>query len=203
MTTTEDRDTTTVYGPALTGFTPPETEAPQRDSPLGSLKARRAKQQEKLFLDLLVPGWHEDPDDPAPISVYVRCTPARPSSLARAMETRRKQKKQHRNWLELANADVLVECCVGVFALEGQPAEDTTTDERPKLSLRDGDEHGDWTRFDSSLAASLGLDSAQSKAVDVVMALFPTEAGVITAVNELARWSGVERPKDQEDFFSD
>jgi hypothetical protein len=177
------------------------TPPPVRDSPLGSLKARRERQQQHLYLDVLVPGWHEDPDDPAPISIYVRCAPVKPSQLGRASEARRKQRKKSPDWVELMNADVLVDVCRGVYALEGAPADDPETDERPKLSLRDGDEHGDWTRFDRDLAHSLGLDPESAKAVDVVLALFPKQAQIVSAVNELVRWSGVEAPQSDQDFF--
>lgn len=204
MTATDDWGTHTVTPLGATPRPAERDEPAQRDSPLGSLKARRAKQQQTLYLDLLVPGWHQDPDDPAPISVYVRCKPVRPSDVGRFTEIRRKKKKLHPNWLELANADVMVDACVGVYWLEGPPADNTATDEREKLSLRDGDEHGDWTRLDPDLGEALGLDQDRPiKAVDVVFALYPTEAGVVTAVNQLVRWSGVEGPKDAESFFAD
>jgi hypothetical protein len=176
--------------------------APTNDSPLGSLRARRQRQQQTLYLDLLVPGWHEDPDDPTPISIYVRCRPARPSDMGRAMEHRKRQGKKVRNFAELAHADALVEACMGVYAIEGKPAEDPATDERPKLSLRDGDETGDWTKFDQDLGYALGLEG-RFGAVDVVLALFPTEAQIVNAMNELVRWSGIQAPRDTENFFGD
>lgn len=199
MTTADD---TEVWGgPEPARFPAPVQDVPKRDSPLGNLKARREKQQAALFRDLLVPGWHEDPDDPNPISIYVRCKPSAPSTSGRAMERRKALRAKNPNWLELANADVLIDACVGVYAIQGAPAEDPATDERHKISLREGDPDGDHTKFDQDLGEALGL-VMPFVAADVVLALYPTEAQLVTAVNELVRWSGLVAPKDDEGFFS-
>lgn len=151
-------------------------------SPLASLRARRAEIVDDLYLDIKVPRW-EDPE------IYVRFKPVSTVKLNAAIDRRRKQKTD--DWSFLANADMLVDSCIGVYAvLNG----DTTQ----KLSLAPGDHKGTWTKFDPSLAAALGVDA--NRAIDVCQALYLTEGDLIDTANKLFRWSNVSDEEADETF---
>lgn len=148
------------------------------DSPLASLRARRQARLDTLHLDLKVPRWDDD-NGPA---IYVRYKPVDVAQAARVAD--RAEKSKAADWVVVANASVLVNACVGVFAMEnGQ-----------RLSLRDGDPHGPWTRFDQDLAESLGLDGP-TRATDVCKALFFTGGDLIGHAAALAEWSGNSTPE--------
>jgi hypothetical protein len=112
-----------------------------------------------------------------------------------------KRKDKPKDWMVRENAQVLVSSCIGVYAVEGEPpleGEDT----RQKLSLRDGDPHGDWTKFDPDLAEALGL-RPDCGAIAVVQALYLTESDITSTAAQLLRWSGAVLPQDSQDFFAD
>lgn len=174
-----------------------ETPAAAPDSPLGSLRERRAKMVEDLWTDIRVPRWGDNDGGP---KLYVRFKPASPSEHAARFEKLQKQAKKPADWAVDANAQVLVSCCVGIYAVEGEPPADGE-DDRPKLSLRDGDPHGPWTKFDPDLGNSLGLD-AHAGAVSVCRALYFTEADITSTANRLMEWSGISMQQSTTDFFA-
>jgi hypothetical protein len=121
-------------------------------SPLADLRARRAKHLEGLHLDLKVPRW----DDDGGPSIWVRYSPSSPGKIDDINAKRDEVKKiEGSDWYVNANADVLIDSCVGVYAKDG---DDT-------YSLRPGDPTGSWTTFDQDLAASLGIDAAGARSV--------------------------------------
>lgn len=162
-------------------------------SPLAGLRAKRAEQLSKLHTDLQVPRWGDD----GGVQIWVRYGPVSPTTITNVTGARRKSKSK--DWIAAANADILATACLGVYAID--PADPDT-----RLSLRDGDPHGDWTRFDPDLAYSLGLaDSPEEAKVlnagTVVRGLYLTEGDMIAAANALTDWSGMEMPKDDDDFL--
>jgi hypothetical protein len=164
-------------------------------SPLGALRERRSKMQELLYKDMRVPRWGDD-GGPA---IWVRFAPASPSEFADKFEKLSKAKNRPKDWSVAANAQVLVSSCMGVYSVEGEAPLDDEDDTRKKLSLRDGDPYGEWTKFDPDLAESLGLEP-NCGAVAVVRSLYLTEGDVTSTANQLLRWSGMVTPDDDTDF---
>lgn len=173
--------------------------APRRaaaGSALLSLRARKQQMAELLYTDLRVPRWGEVDDGPA---IWVRYGPASPSEFSDRIEKMQKNKNRPKDWAVNANAQVLVSSCIGVFAIEGADDYEYEKEQRPRLSLRDDDPHGDWTKFDPDLAYSLGLDE-HAGAIAVVRALYLTEADVTSTATKLLQWSGMVLPNQNKDF---
>lgn len=151
-------------------------------TPLIALRQRRQEIIDELYMDLRVPRW----DDP---EIYVRFKPVSASRLNGAIERRRKQKAD--NWSILANADMLVDACVGIYAsFDGGETQ---------YSLRLDDPEGKWTKFDHELASALGLDDAKS-AAEACLGLYLTEGDLIDAANRLFKWSGIVIDEADETF---
>jgi hypothetical protein len=155
------------------------------DSPIMlSLKARRTEIAKKLFIDLKVPRW----DAP---EVFVRYGPIDTVKIDKQVANRQKSNKE--DWSLVANADILIGSCQGVYAcLDGN--------RDVKYSLRPGDENGAWTKFDPDLARQLGLDPDVTKAVDCVQALYFTDGDLIDASNEVFKFSTEANEKVDADF---
>jgi hypothetical protein len=160
----------------------PAAVAADLTSPLASLRKRRAEIIEDLYLDIKVPRW-ENPE------IYVRFKPLSTVKLGASLERRRKSKVD--DWSLLANADMLVDSCLGVYAV-------VDGDLNNKLSLAPGDPKGVWTKFDPALAAALGVDA--QRAVDVCQALYLTEGDLIDTANKLFTWSNVSGEQADEIF---
>jgi len=175
---------------------PPAVTPTGQGSPLASLRARREALQEKLYLDLKVPRW----DDDGGPAIYVRYNPSSPAFLGKTIEKAKKQKPRPDDWMVNANADALIQSCVGVFAIEDGTSPEKATREQ-MISLKDGEPTGDWTRFDHELGFSLGVEGVQS-ARAVVRKLYLTEGDLLAAANKLVEWSGVAAPEADEDFFT-
>jgi len=151
-------------------------------SPLAALRARREQLVNELYLDIKIPRW----DEP---ELFVRFKPVSAVRLNNAIERRRKQKGD--DWSILANADMLIDCCIGVYAtLEGNHDE--------KFSLRENDPHGTWTKIDQDLAKALGIEA--ERASDVCVNLFFTEGDLIDVANKLFKWSGIAGEEADETF---
>lgn len=175
-------------------------------SPLAALRERRARLLDKLYVDLRVPRWGDHGDGPR---IYVRYTAAQPSEFGDRIEKAQRRANKPKDWAVIENAQMLVSCCQGVWAWEGEddppdrpPADDADAARvrARQLSLRDGDPHGAWTRFDPDLAYSLGLEE-NCGAIAVVRALYLTEADITTTANAVLRWSGMSLPQDGQGFF--
>jgi len=142
-------------------------------TPLMSLKDRRKKILDELFIDIQVPRW----DEP---EIFVRFKPVSALKLNASIERRRKRGGD--DWSLLANADVLVDSCIGVYAV-------MSSDKEQHLSLRPGAPKSPWTKFDSDLADALGADV--DNAADTCIALYLTEGDLIETANKLFRWSNI------------
>jgi len=151
-------------------------------TPLLSLKHRREQIVNELYVDIQVPRW----DDP---EIYVRFKPVSATKLNATIENRRKQKGN--DWSFLANADMLVDSCVGIFAV-------VDGDFDNKLSLRSDNPNGTWTKFDLDLAKALGIEAV--RAVDACVALYLTEGDLIDAANRLFKWSNIANDEADETF---
>ena len=149
---------------------------------LASLQARRAEIVDELYTDIKVPRW-EAPE------LYVRFKPVSTIKLNNAVEKRRKQKGD--DWSLLANADMLIDSCVGVYAVMNGDIEN-------KISLEKGNPNGTWTKFDHKLAEALGLDT--QRATDVVQTIYLTEGDLIDTANKLFKWSNVANDEADEAF---
>lgn len=144
---------------------------------LSSLKERRQQVLEQQILRLPVPRW-EDP------VIVVHYKPVEHSFIRGAQERVKKAGTDKKADVEIdANADMLIRGCVGVVAIvDGK-----------EYSLRPGDEEGEPTRFDADLAENLGIEGAGGKpptARAVVRSLFITDGDILSAANELVKFSG-------------
>lgn len=165
--------------------TPPviPIDAPKAPSvALKSLAAKREALKENLHLDLSVPRW-EDPE------IFVRYGPVNMTQTEAVVDKRRKSKVPE--WSLLANADILSQSCIGIYAcLDG--------DYEKKYSLRVGDENGTWTKFDPDMAAALG--SQLQGASEVVRALYFTDGDLLEAAKQVTDWSGIKNAEVDEGF---
>lgn len=154
-------------------------------SALFDLRALRERKLKDLYKDLPVPRWGEDGTP----EIVVRYKPSKPQVALRATEKRRTENDP--DWLILANADVLVDACIGVYAVyQGK-----------KYSLKPGEPNAPWTKFDRNLAENLGIET--NRAVEVVRALYLTDGDLIGAVNALAAWSGTVLPQIDEESLGE
>jgi len=157
-------------------------ETPVLDTPLIGLRKRREQIVNELFIDIKVPRW----DTP---EIYIRFKPVSAMKLNSTIARRSKEKGT--DWSYLANADMLVDSCVGIYAV-------VDGDEDNKLSLRLDDPRGSWTKFDPDLSAALGIEAV--RAVDACQALFLTEGDLIETANKLFRWSNIANNEADESF---
>jgi len=182
-------------------------------SPLGDLRRHREERQKRLFVDLRVPGWGDDPDEDPRVSIYVRCRPVKPSELQDIRDTRQAAAKstgkgrKNADWMDLAQADILIISCLEVWAWSGDPIDPrdlTDDDEQYRLSLHPDNLHGPKTKFDGHLADAIGMgrdpEGKPPRAVEIVRTLFAHDGDVMTAVDKLTRWSNLTNPRDDEDF---
>ena len=154
-------------------FEPRGGSVPAQLSPLASLRARREEIVNDMYIDIKVARW-ENPE------IYVRFRPASATKLSNSLERRRKAGGS--DWAMLANADMIIDSCVGVYAVLDHDSEN-------KYSLRPGDPNGEWTKFDGDLAEALGV--SERRATAVVQALFLTEGDLIEVANKLFTWSNI------------
>lgn len=154
----------------------------QGDTPLIGLRKRREQIVNELYTDIQIPRW----DEP---ELFIRFKPVSATKLNATIERRRKQKSD--DWSFLANADMLVDSCVGIYGV-------LNGDHDNKLSLRPNDSKGTWTKFDPDLASALGIEAV--RAADVCTALFLTEGDLIDTANKLFKWSNIANSEADESF---
>ena len=158
---------------------------------LGSLKERREAALNKLYLDIPVPRWGDD------IEICVRLRPVEQSELDDSLK-----KRQNRpNALLLTHADMLVRCCVGIYAILDDDQENKYTLD-PAYGDNPPTDPKTWTRFDPALAASLALGPHEQDAVAVCRKLFLTDGDLMAAAQRLFEWSAIALEKADEDFTS-
>ena len=171
---------------ALSGTVVIPAEAPERPSSAAilSLKDKRAALAKDLHIDLQVPRWR-DPE------IFVRYGPIDATRAERTIANR--QKSGVPEWNVLANADLLILSCIGVFAcLDGN------YDDKFSLNPTVGPT-GAWTRFDSALGENLGVFTPNDP-VAVIRALYATDGDLINAAARLVEWSGKVSSQLDQDF---
>jgi len=155
-------------------------------TPLLSLKKRREQIVNDLFIDIKVPRW----DSP---ELYIRFRPVSATKLSKTIQKYQDKARKDTNtdWSFLANAEMLYDACIGVYAV-------VDGDRDNKLSLRPNDPNGTWTRFDETMADALGLEA--NRATDVVVGTFFAEGDLIDTANRLFRWSNIANGEADETF---
>ncbi len=179
-------------------------DAPPAKAPsmLDGLAARRVAAIEALHIDLKVPRWDVDG---AP-AIWVRYAPLDTDKAANAYEKWRRPPvanakrtttggRPDPEWRTKSTAEALVESCVGVFAVIDEDGEADV-----KVSLRRGDPHGHWTRFDPELADALGITAAT--AIEVCRGVYLTSGDMLAAFGELSEFSGTAAVQADEDFLA-
>lgn len=170
--------------------TPTISDGPQ--SPLATLRGKRAQLEATLFHDMLVPRWEEVLDGRA---LWVRYQPANTTVFNTAMQKRdenhRKALKAGKHgdpdWLLKANADMLVDACVAVY--------DLAIDEEPPADLG-----GDLPTFGSpELSEALG---APKNAVATCLQVYGTKPDLLLAANQLLLWSGQASKEADQSFLT-
>lgn len=151
----------------------PEERPAASSSPLADIRARRAEAVKQLHVDLLVPRYG--------IPLYVRYKPAPEHRVNAINKANEKSKDPERNIV--ANAAILADCCLGVFAVVQRDGQEV------KVSVDDTDPDGEWPKFDSRLAEALGFPDI-TRASDVVRKLYLTDGDVLATATKLADWSG-------------
>lgn len=144
-------------------------------SPLAGLRAQRDAIKAKLFLDLRVPRYE--------IPVYVRFRPPEQSELN--MISKLADKSKNPAAILDANAQVLANCCLGVFELDA-----------------DGNPNGDpdeWPDFGPELADYLGKPELK-RGADVAKTLYLTDGDLISTALRLAEWAGFATDRAAEEY---
>lgn len=157
---------------------PPALRRVPDGSPLFNLRRLRDERIADLHLDLEVPRWRTDDDQPG---IVVRYRAMKPAMMIKAVE--QAQKSKNPDWLVNANARCLVECCVAVYGVVGGR----------RYSLRVDDAEGTPTTFDPDLAEALGVADGTT-AIQTARALYLTDGDVIKAAEQLAEWSNASLP---------
>jgi hypothetical protein len=161
-----------------------EAEAPL-STPLRSIRERRENLVDGLYLDHQIPRWH-DPE------LFVRLNPVVTKRLNARVKAREVQGKKDDkiDWQLLANCDLLVDCCAGIYAVWPDNPD-------VKASLDGKDE---WSLFDQRTAVALGVENEAQWPEQLVRKVFFTDGDIITAANALINWSNAGAAKADEDF---
>lgn len=152
-------------------------------SMLASLRERRAKAKEELFLDLPVPRY-----DPP---LYVRFKPLDQSALVAGQKLIDAGKKD-REVVTKVNAGYLAGACLGLFEVADGEKVSIDPDDRST-------DPGEWPTFGPRVAELLG-EPGLARAVDVVRSLYLTDGDIIATAGELAVWSGYTGEKLEAEF---
>jgi hypothetical protein len=175
-------------------------------SPLINLRAQRQTKLDQLHLDLEVPRWG---DVEGGAAVWVRYRPVNQTKALQALE--RRQQSKDKAWVELANADQLIQACIGVYTkVNGQPFTLASDGSGNWISFDpDKAPPREWVSFSGErapeLANALGIDlsSEASKAVALVRAVYFTNGDMNLACQELALWSSQVAPKADEEALGE
>lgn len=144
-------------------------------SGLAALRGERKKIEAGLHLDLRVPRY-ETP-------LYVRYKPMSSAQMSRISERTRKSNAP--DAIARGNAQILAECAVGVFELDGKGKPVGTPEE--------------WVTIGPDLAEQLGQPELKT-ASDVIRALFFTDGDITSTVNRVTEWSGYANAEGVEEY---
>jgi hypothetical protein len=152
---------------------PVETPAP---TPLFSLKNRRTEILKNLYTDLRVPRY-EDPE------VWVRFKPV--NTVHMNVVLKKRQASKDPDWGLKANADVLINSCIGVYAMFPENPDE-------KYSLTEGNPLGEWTKFDTKLAQALEIPVPDSdQAASIVRSFYFADGDLIDTTDRLMKFSNI------------
>jgi hypothetical protein len=168
-------------------------------SPLMNLRAQRTAIINALYLDLEVPRW----SDGGQPGVWIRYKPAKFTLTLMAAERRKESKDPE--WLELANADVLVDACVGVYTKVDGNAYTVNSD-------------GQWVQFDpdqavpsdwvpvtgeggTRLAEAFGIQT--NTAVGIMRGLFYSGGDMMAHSGRLNEFSARVMPEADKQFLGE
>lgn len=177
----------------------PEARDPEpapRVTALGSLREKRQRMVDGLYIDLKVPRW-EDPE------IFVRYRPVESDRLE-DISARHPLTKKGSGFQ--TNIDLLLHHCVGIFAcLDGDHSQKYSLN-AVRVCGEDADEaellRVPWTRFDPDLREALGLLAAEAPGPsDVCRKLYVTDGDLINAVAALLDFSGYTAERLNEDFL--
>lgn len=155
-------------------------------SPLARMRAQRERIAEQVE-ELHVPVPRTT--DPA---IWVAYRPVDPDVMNGILERRQKDAKKAKGdvKLTLANADVLVKHCIGIYWLDDDDKEHGWD------PAKDGRES--WLDYGPELAAALGIEA--TTAVEACRALFGTDADLSAHTTELLRQSGLSMGEFEERY---
>jgi hypothetical protein len=151
-----------------------DNKPPARLSMLGQLSKRREEIKQGATTDLKVERW-SDPE------IWVRYKPVDHNIIRSGINRVEQAQPKDKARIEVdINSDVLIRGCVGVFArVNGKD-----------YSLRPGDPHGEYTKFDGDLADNFELPEEARSARQVVKALYIFEGDIMAASAKIAEFSG-------------
>lgn len=144
------------------------------------LRDRRAKVVQKLYVDRNVPRLD---------GVVVRFRAIEGARLEAIQKAATEKRNKNPEKSVIGNANVLAECCLGVYDVTDDEAEAIahTEDGRHLVSIIEGSEEAPL--FDRELAAELGISEA-ANAATVVRGLYLTDGDVTAEANAIIAWSG-------------
>ena len=145
-------------------------------TPLFSLKNRRAEILKNLYKDLRVPRF-EDPE------VWVRFKPINITYMN--MVLKKRQTAKDTDWGQKANADVLINSCIGIYAMFPENPDE-------KYSLHEGNPLGEWTKFDTKLAQALDIPVPDTdQAASIVRSFYFADGDLIDTMDRLMKFSNI------------
>lgn len=172
----------------MTDTAPTSDTPPARNSILGRIKSRREEIAAAQFTDIRVPRW-ENPE------LWVRYGTLEHPFIERTFDRARKAKKENRGEAVVnSNADILIEACIGVYAIH------PTTNEKVSLSPRGEDD--EWTRFDPDLGETMGL-STDATARQVLRTVYFTDGDILSAAGDVVRFSGYVQTDADRDLLGE
>lgn len=173
------------------------------DSPLVNLRQRREEIGAKQFTDIKVPRW-ENPE------LFVRYKPVDHSFIRKALGKMRKAKGDRGDAEVDGNADVMIQGCLGVYAMiDGEAHTLDAPDHWVPVDIGSEEDdietldYSEWGKFDKVLGETLGLDPKHSSARQVVRTLYITDGDVITTAQDVIRFSGYKNPDADDEFLGE
>lgn len=177
-----------------------EDPAEEQRTPRKSLAAVRQQILDSLFLDLKVPRYTRE-DAEGKSDLYVRYAPVRSARVDWSIKKRSKDEYQENEASLLIQADILVDCCRGIFMVFDDDFTKKYTVALDDLGNTITEPTDVWPKFDRELARALGLPEHRwGLAVDICRSLYVTDGDLIDAATEVTSWSASKNERAAEDF---
>ncbi len=176
-----------------------EEEIPVR-TPRRSLAAVRQEIVDNLYLDLKVPRYTTE-DEEGKSDLYVRYAPVKSARVDWSIKKRSKDEYQEHDASLLIQADILVDCCRGIFMVMDDDMSRKFTVALDDAGNTQTEPTDIWPKFDHELARALGLPEHKwNLAVDICRSLYVTDGDLIDAATEVTSWSASKNERAAEDF---